>query len=92
MTPDEVVATTKESTWTGGAHRHIAVLRLSNGSLVAASAAITNIRNGLASYHVNTKLGRVEVEVVDRCVRCSRPDLRTIGSIGNELLLRLPDR
>ncbi len=87
-----VTKTDKASEWAGGQHRHIAALCLENGRRVAKATAIANIEAKIESYYTHADGRRANVEVVQRCVRCSSKYLRTDrDSTIKDNLLSLPD-
>ena len=87
-----VTKTDKASEWAGGQHRHIAARCRENGRRVAKATAIANIEAKVESYYTYADGQRANVEVVQRCVRCSSKYLRTDrDSTTKDNLLSLPD-
>jgi Protein of unknown function (DUF3892) len=87
-----VVKTDKGSESAGGYHRHIVALCLEGGRRVPKSTAISNIEGRVESYYTNAGGQQANVEVVQRCIRCSSKYLRTDrDSTIKDNLLELPD-
>jgi hypothetical protein len=92
MASYRVDRTAKESTYTGGEHRHIAALCLADGRRVPKATAIYNIEHSVESYYTFAGGERAEVEVVARCSSCLQPYLRTDkDTTTKNNLLSLPD-
>ena len=84
--------TAKEERREGGTHRHVARLCLSNGNQIDRAEAIDAIRAGSSVFYLLAEGTWAEVQVVDRCPRCSEPYLRTSSDTSSrDALLRLPD-
>jgi hypothetical protein len=87
-----VTKTDKASEWNGGQHKHIVALCLEGGRRVAKATAIANIEAKIESYYTYADGQRANVEVVQRCIRCSSKYLRTDrDSTIKDNLLSLPD-
>lgn len=92
MASFQVVKTDKASEWAGGQHKHIAALCLEGGRRVPKATAIANIESKVESYYTYADGQRANVEVVQRCGRCSSKYLRTDrDSTIRDNLLSLPD-
>ena len=92
MAEHRVSRTAKETAWTGGEHRHIAALCLSDGGRVEKAEAIRRINLRLDSYYTLEAGQRAEVEVVSRCSQCGTEYLRTDRDpTTKNNLLSLPD-
>lgn len=92
MAAYRVTGTGKGDEWAGGHHRHITALCLEDGRRVPKPTAISNIESGLESYYTIADGQRANVEVIQRCGRCSAKYLRTDrDTTTRDNLLSLPD-
>ena len=84
--------TAKEDRLSGGWPRHASRLCLSDGRQIGKAEAIMTIREGNATYYLLADGWWAEVEVAERCPRCTEPYLRSSrDSSSHEALIRLPD-
>jgi hypothetical protein len=84
--------TMKEDRLSGGWHRHTAGLCLSDGTKISKADAIASLRALSTRYYVLADGELADIQVGERCPRCTEPYLRASNDTSvREALIRLPD-
>jgi len=82
----------KQDRLSGGWHQHPVRLCLADGRQIDKADAISDIRDGNATYFLLSDGTWAEVEVGEHCPRCAEPYLRTNKDTSiHDALIRLPN-